>query len=75
MPALTDRFAGPPRTKLKSYIPGLYPDAKKVVHEICKMVNAKPEVINKAMNVLTNIGKLPVDVPADIHGPFLNNPI
>lgn len=56
----------------RGFIPDLYPDARKVVIEVCSMVNADAMTLDKAMEaLLTNIGKLPVDVPdPTFTGPF-----
>ena len=56
----------------RGFIPGLYPDAKKIVSKVCAMVGADDGVTNQALETLsTNIGKLPVDVPdPTFTGPF-----
>lgn len=56
----------------RGFIPGLYPDAKKIVSKVCAMVNADDGVTNQALETLsTNIGKLPVDIPdPTFTGPF-----
>lgn len=56
----------------RGYVPGLYPDAKKIVNEVCTMVNASNDTLHHALEFLSaNIGKLPVDVPdPTFTGPF-----
>ncbi len=74
MKCLPSRISLPdhPVPSSRGYIPGLYPDAKKIVQEVSAMVNVHPEEARKAMDFLSsNIGKLPVDVPDPAFtGPF-----
>ena len=45
----------------RGFIPGLYPDSKKIVSEVCAMVGANSDTTSQAMETLSaNIGNLPV---------------
>ncbi|MBD20943.1 MAG: alpha-ketoacid dehydrogenase subunit beta [Rhodospirillaceae bacterium] len=56
----------------RGYIPGLYPDANKIVKRACEMVGVEDDKINYSLEYLKKSqGDLPVDVPdPSFHGPF-----
>lgn len=61
-----------PTPSSRGYIPGLYPDAKKIVKAICLSLSLSNKELNNALSIVEqNSDNLPIDIPdPSFQGPF-----